>query len=143
RQQAPLQVVAATRAGLAQLAQHRVEGVAALDGDARALLEAGDRGVGEAVVAVERPERERAGQQRGDDEQGANATAGLASGTHVSGSSIAKAGCSRARVRRASATAGCGSQSRAPARATGRIPPTALHRKTAAAHSTPATARPP
>src|SRR5690606_7087749 len=141
RQQAPFHVVAATRAGLAQLAQHRVEGVAALDGDARALLEAGDRGVGEAVVAVERPERERAGQQRGDDEQGADAAAGRASGAHVSGASMAKAGCRRASTRCAAATAGCGVHARAPARATGRIPRTALHRKPASADSTSATDR--
>src|SRR6476620_6580622 len=132
RQQLPFRDVAGGDARGAQPRDHPAKRVAGFDLEALAAMDAGERGIGEARIALEGEVTRH--QQHDDHDEGTEAGAWLALRGH--GVSRAKAGCRRANARRASSTAVCGANARAPTRATPRIPRTALHRKTASAPST-------
>src|SRR5690606_33440026 len=137
RQQPPFGRLALAHTRLAQLGHHHRQRVAALDHDAVALLEPAQGRVGECGVVLPGPPAGRGGRDQYQQEE--QAKTALAATTHgISDAIDANAGWARARSRCHPSTSGWSGQRRAPSRATGRIPRTALVRTTASAVSTSA-----
>src|SRR5690606_20270762 len=140
RQYLPVQPIAGGDALRLQLAQDAAEVVAALDQQAVAGADAGQRRVGEALVALPQPAAgDHAGQQQ-EQQQAPQRRAGAgalhAAPTDSGGGEPGNIGYAIASRACSPVVAGCGGHARAPSVETGRIPRTALHSASASADST-------
>src|SRR5690606_41264975 len=123
-----------------QLAQDAAEVVAALDQQAVARPDAGQRGIGEGVVTLPQPAAgDHAGQQQ-EQQQAPQRRAGAgalhAAPTDSGGGESGNIGYAIASRACSPVVAGCGGHARAPSVETGRIPRTALHSASASADAT-------